>query len=144
MLPARRSRPAAVETYNRIGPVVQPEMIDVLPYLLVLGTSVWVYVDARNLGIHKTSGGGFFNMGPLGWCLSCLLLWAVAFPAYLLRRRKHLRAMSAPPLPDRAEPKDSDLMSQLGTLADLYSDGQLTEDEFRMRKRALVHRMQEQ
>ena len=123
---------------------MQPEMIDFLPYLLVLGSSVWVYVDARNLGIRKTRGGGFFNMGPLGWCLSCLLLWAVAFPAYMFQRRKHLRAVSAPPPPASTEPQEGDLMSQLGTLADLYSQGQLTEDEFRTRKRALVHRMQEQ
>ena len=53
-----------------------------LPYLVVLASSLWVLQDARSLGITRRTGAGFFNMGPISWFLSCLLLWAVAFPAY--------------------------------------------------------------
>jgi hypothetical protein len=45
--------------------------------LVVLGTSVWVLVDARHIGVKKGHITGFFNMGPMGWFFSCLLLWIV-------------------------------------------------------------------
>lgn len=75
-------------------------------WAIVIVSSIWVYFDARNLGIgakpkptiedlnredeaefgvddSKSSG-----MGPFGWALVSLLLWIVGFPAYLYARHK--------------------------------------------------------
>ena len=56
---------------------------------LVLGTSVWVFFDARSIGIQRGQMSGFFNMGPTGWAFSCLLLWVLAFPVYLTKRAEY-------------------------------------------------------
>ena len=117
-------------------------MIDLLPALVVLGTSVWVLVDARRRGITKGKIKGFFNMGPAGWFFSCLLMWIVAFPAYLVKRRTLGQVAVEDGQPSGVQ--GTDLISQLGALADRYSQGLLTEEEFQAKKKALVHRMLEQ
>lgn len=117
-------------------------MIDLLPPLVVLGTSVWVLVDARRRGMTKGKVKGFFNMGPAGWFLSCLLLWIVAFPAYLVKRRTYGQVAAADGQSGGIQ--GTDLISQLDALAERYSQGFLTEEEFQARKKALVHRMLEQ
>ena len=117
-------------------------VINLLPYLVVLASSLWVLQDARSLGIARRKGPGFFNMGPLSWFACCLLLWAVAFPAYLITRRRYKRAASAAPA---AGPhQESDLISQLGALADLHSQGAVTDEEFQAKKKSLVREMLEQ
>lgn len=118
-------------------------MINLLPYLVVLASSLWVFQDARNLGITRRTGPGFFNMGPLSWFVSCLLLWAVAFPAYLVTRRRYKRAASATAPAGRIH-QETDLISQLGALADLHSQGVLTDEEFQAKKKDLVRGMLEQ
>lgn len=62
--------------------------------LLILTTSVWVLIDASVLGVRKGLVKGFFDMGPVGWFLVCLLLWIIGFPAYLAMRGK-LKAAAA-------------------------------------------------
>jgi hypothetical protein len=58
--------------------------------LTVLFTSVWVFLDARKLGLRKDPNlKSFTNMGPVGWALGCLLFWIIVFPIYLIERRKH-------------------------------------------------------
>jgi hypothetical protein len=117
-------------------------MINLLPPLVVLGTSVLVLLDSRTIGIAKGQVNGFFNMGPTGWFFSCLLCWIVAFPAYLVVRRAHKRATTTGrPIGSN---QGMDLTAQLGALADLYSQGLLTEEEFQAQKKQLVHRMLEQ
>ncbi len=122
-------------------------MIELLPLSIVCGTSLWVLIDARSIGIKKGTTRGFFNMGPIGWFFACLLCWIAAFPAYLVKRREHTRAaltaVSASE-PVTAEPSHADFMSQLGALADRSSQGLLTDEEFQAQKKALVHRMLEQ
>ena len=124
-------------------------ILEILPYLLVFGSSAWVLYDARNLGIRRNPQQSFFSLGPTGWFIWCILLWAVAFPAYLMRRRRRLREIAAAtdaPAPERVQgpPIESlEPMAQLAALADELSDGLITEDEFQERKRALVRRMQE-
>ena len=119
--------------------------LNLLPSLIVLVTSVWVLVDSRAIGVAKGQIKGFFNMGPTGWFISCLLCWIVAFPAYLVKRREYQRAAVAAVT---AGPVDSgqelDLMSQLGALADHYSQGRLTEADFQAKKKQLVQRMLDQ
>jgi hypothetical protein len=114
-------------------------MIDLLTLFLVFGTSVWVLVDARTLGIEKGQIKGFFNMGPTGWFFSCLLCWIVAFPAYLVKRHEYKRVTASGRQSGRRH--EVDLMAELGTLADLYSQGLLTEGEFQAKKKQLVDRM---
>ncbi len=55
-------------------------------------SATWVFVDARRRGVRRGLVAGFFDMGPVGWSASVLLLWVVAFPLYL-RRRSALRAL---------------------------------------------------
>lgn len=54
--------------------------------LIIIGTSIWVFVDAKKIGIKKGQVKGLFNMAPVGWLFACLLLWIVAFPVYLVKR----------------------------------------------------------
>ena len=92
--------------------------------------------------MRKSKTKGFFNMGPAGWFFSCLLLWVVAFPAYLVKRRTYRQMAAAGG--QSLDIQGTDLISQLGALADRYSQGLVTEEEFQAKKKALVHRMLEQ
>jgi len=49
---------------------------------IVVGTSIWVAVDAHH---NKIGSGG------VGWFFGCILLWIVVFPTYLFSRAKTLR-----------------------------------------------------
>ena len=113
-------------------------MIDLLPFTVVFGTSVWVLIDSRNIGIKKGSTTGFFNMGPTGWFLACLLCWIAAFPVYLIKRREHLLAVASGGQSDST--RDTDFVSQLGALTDQSARGVLTADEFRTQRLALASR----
>ena len=78
-------------------------LLTVAVFLLVLGSSVWVLVDGFNLGIKAPAAEpgrkqGFLDSGPVGLFFACLLLWIVGFPAYLVKRRKHLAQVPASPL----------------------------------------------
>ncbi len=66
--------------------------MDMLIFLLVIGTSVWVLFDAKALGVKKGQISGIANMGPTAWFFGCLLLWIVAFPLYLTKRDDFKRA----------------------------------------------------
>ena len=54
--------------------------------LVVIGSSIWVYFDAKSIGVRKGLEKGFFDMGPSGWAAASLLLWIFVFPAYLAKR----------------------------------------------------------
>jgi hypothetical protein len=116
-------------------------LIIFLPHLVVLASSLWVLQDARSLGITRRMGTGFFNMGPVNWFLSCLLLWAVAFPAYIVTRRRSMRPTATPAA---GIPRKRDLISQLAALVDLHSQGVVTDEEFQAKKKAVVREMLEQ
>jgi hypothetical protein len=121
-------------------------MIDLLPFSVVFGTSVWVLIDSRNIGIKKGSTTGFFNMGPTGWFVACLLCWIAAFPVYLIKRREHLLMVASGEQSDSIHggTHDTDFVSQLGTLTDQTERGALTADEFRTQRLALASRALEQ
>ncbi len=57
--------------------------------LVILGTSIWVFFDARAIGVKKGMVKGLADMGPWAWFFVCLLLWIVGFPAYLAMRGKY-------------------------------------------------------
>ena len=59
--------------------------------IIVIATSIWVAVDAITIGVKKGQIKGFFDMGPVGWFFSCLLIWIIAFPCYLSERSEYKR-----------------------------------------------------
>ena len=60
--------------------------MEMLLPIIVVGTSIWVAVDASTIGVKKGQLTGVANMGPAGWFFVCLLLWIVGFPFYLAKR----------------------------------------------------------
>jgi hypothetical protein len=64
--------------------------------LLVIGTTIWVAIDAHQLGVQRGKlGGGSLDMSATSWTVCCLLLWIVAFPCYLVARGKY-RVLQTP------------------------------------------------
>jgi hypothetical protein len=57
--------------------------------LVILGTSIWVFFDARAIGVKKGLVKGVVVMGPWGWFFVTLFLWIIGFPAYLAMRGKY-------------------------------------------------------
>jgi len=57
-----------------------------LMLLVVVGTSIWVFFDARAIGVKKGQVKGLADMGPTGWFFVTLLLWIIGFPLYLANR----------------------------------------------------------
>lgn len=66
-----------------------------LIWLVVIGTSIWVAVDASTLGARKGTVKGLGDMSAAGWFFACLLLWIIAFPMYLATRPKLVEAKTA-------------------------------------------------
>ena len=58
----------------------------VIVFLIVVGTAIWVWFDARTIGAHKGLVKGVADMGPFAWFLCTLFLWIIAFPVYLAKR----------------------------------------------------------
>jgi|SRR5580704_4103315 hypothetical protein len=107
-----------------------------LGFVIVVGTSVGVLIDALTLGVRKGMIKGFFDMGPAGWFFSNLGLWIVAFPAYLVKRDEYKRVIA----PGKAPQGDSPL-DQVERLAALKTRGLVTEEEFETKKRELLSRI---
>ena len=63
-------------------------------WLLVIGSSIWVFFDANTIGVKKGQVSGIADMSPVGWLAGCLLLWIVAFPLYLSKRSEFQRINS--------------------------------------------------
>jgi hypothetical protein len=71
-------------------------MLGIVILLVVVATSLWVVIDASNLGAKKGKlGGGFLDMGPVSWLVGCLLLWIICFPCYLVARPRLIAARAA-------------------------------------------------
>jgi len=68
-------------------------------FLAVIGTSIWVLIDAKAIGVRKGLIHGLGDMGPWGWFFGCLLLWIVGFPLYLAKRNEFKKASSAASIP---------------------------------------------
>jgi len=72
------------------------DTLTTLAWLTVIFSSIFVYFDAKRIGVKKVAGTkGVTNMGPLGWAICTLLLWIVIFPLYLIKRpglRKRFQA----------------------------------------------------
>ena len=63
-----------------------------VPLALVVVTDLWVYADARlRQGTGREPGvqvGSLRIESPEAWAIVCLVLFVVAFPAYVIARRR--------------------------------------------------------
>jgi hypothetical protein len=104
--------------------------------LVVVGTSIWVLIDAKSIGVEKGKIKGVANMGPWGWFFSCLLLWIIAFPLYLGNRGKFKQIDST----GQAKSGD-DPIALLEKLKKLRDKGTISESEFEKGKRILLEKL---
>jgi hypothetical protein len=102
-------------------------------YLIVIGTSIWVVVDAKTIGVKKGQIKGMGNMGPWAWFIVCLFLWIVGFPFYLAKRGEFKRVNSG-----QSNSVSDDSLSQIEKLAEMKEKGILTAEEFDGKKRELL------
>ena len=59
--------------------------VPALPAFMVIGTALWVYFDAKRLGLSRYRTG---LLNPEVATIGCLGLWIIAFPWYLSARHK--------------------------------------------------------
>src|SRR3954462_466244 len=64
-------------------------------FILVVGTSVWVILDANSHGIRNDYKVTWYRGGPVKWGLGCLLLWIPIFPTYVRARKNLIRSADA-------------------------------------------------
>lgn len=74
--------------------------ISTFMWLLVIGSSIWVFFDATTIGVKKGQVSGVADMSPVGWFFACLLLWIIGFPLYLSKRSEFKRINSRNELPN--------------------------------------------
>jgi len=118
--------------------------------LIVIGTSIWVFFDAKSIGIKKSNekaqaGKVQTDMGPTGWAICCLLLWIIAFPIYLFKRPGYKKrfqvagvSTSAIPVPVTTSSQSQDFDQQLRRLSKLKEDGIISTEEFDQKKKSLL------
>jgi hypothetical protein len=62
---------------------------------IVIGTTIWVGVDAstlmKNLTPSERMSVNTSANSPTMWVICCLLLWIVAFPWYIAVRKKYVK-----------------------------------------------------
>ena len=71
-------------------------------WLVIIGTSIWVAIDASNIGARKGLVKGVAHMGPAGWFFCSLLIWIVGFPVYLAKRSEIKAAVAGSNIPTSA------------------------------------------
>jgi hypothetical protein len=111
----------------------------------IVGTSFWVYFDAKWLGVYRTGEPCrilqlSLDMEPVDWLISCVLLWVVAFPAYLVKRPQfmkkfHKTRLNSPPPP--IEPVEY-FYDQLRNLSKLRQEGVITDQEFNLKRKEVL------
>ena len=111
--------------------------------IIVIGSSIWVYSDAKSIGVKKGQLKGVCDMGPVGWFWACLGIWIVGFPMYLSSRAemKRINGKGGPPVVPPAPAASTgapDFEEQLIKLARLKDSGVLTEAEFNAKKKAIL------
>lgn len=62
-----------------------------LMWIVVIASSIWVFIDAKQIGIRKGQMPGLFDADPVLWAAATFLLWIVVFPAYLVKRGEYKR-----------------------------------------------------
>lgn len=59
-----------------------------LTVLVVIGTTIWVAIDASGRDFSALDGKWALARSWVGWTVGCLLLWIVVFPIYLSQRAR--------------------------------------------------------
>jgi hypothetical protein len=73
-------------------------------FFIVVSTSVWVLIDANQLEVKRGRlEGGFLDRGRFGGFFAGLLLWILAFPAYLIKRSEYVKLKNSKKCPYCAE-----------------------------------------
>ncbi|MBS1983799.1 MAG: hypothetical protein JST16_06480 [Bdellovibrionales bacterium] len=62
--------------------------------IVVILSSIIVYIDAKKLGVKKGLVPDGLDAGPFGWALGVLFLWIIVLPMYLFKRSKYVAAQS--------------------------------------------------
>jgi Short C-terminal domain len=113
--------------------------------LIVIVSAIFVYFDAKQIGVHKGLVDGFFDMGVGAWTTVTLLFWIIGFPAYLVKRGslKEASARERAVNDSAAAAVSSSGISSfniasLEKLADLRDRGVLTTEEFEKKKKELL------
>jgi hypothetical protein len=120
-----------------------------LMLLIVIGTSIWVALDAGAIGVRRGQIQGLADMGPGGWFAACLLIWIIAFPLYLSRRGQYRSINSVGASTDHLAPHriqathapTTDPIDQIRRLSELHDCGAVTDDEYNRSKDALLRRI---
>ena len=66
-------------------------MSTLISLLLPLGVAIFVYYDAKSLGVKRGQPPGFLASSPTGWAIGCFLLLIVVLPIYLIKRVQYKR-----------------------------------------------------
>lgn len=110
--------------------------MDAFIWIVIIGTSIWVLIDAKTIGVKKGQIEGMGNMGPVAWFFVCLLFWIVGFPFYLAKRGEFKRVNSVQQEPTGM---NDDSITQIERLASMKEKGILTDDEFNQKKQELLN-----
>lgn len=114
----------------------------IIPIIVIL-TSIWVFIDAKKIGVQKGQIEGMGNLNPIGWLVACLMLWIVSFPFYLAKRGEYKRINSSKAqkatIVSTQAIASGDLLTQLDKLAQLRDRGVLTDEEFNVQKQKLLN-----
>ncbi len=70
-------------------------IVVLLVWLVVIGTSIWVLVDARSIGVERGQLKGLAYMTPLEWFGCCLTIWPIGVLFYLAKREELKRISAA-------------------------------------------------
>lgn len=84
--------------------------------LVVIGSTLWMYLDSRKLRYDKRDVAGLAAMSPGGWLFAGLFLWLLAFPLYLASRGKLRTAGEARLAQLTAEGKTPERLSFAGPM----------------------------
>jgi len=93
-------------------------------WAIVIGSSVWVAYDSQSNKITVDNKPYSLNNGALAWFLSCILLWIIIFPYYLVKRPKVLQQRQRER--DKTRVQEAPKMQEMGQ--NLTKDGQNQQD----------------
>ena len=118
--------------------IIAAERVPLMWFMwVVLGTSLWVLIDANSIGVKKGQVSGIADMGPGGWFFACLLLWIVGFPMYLVNREKFKAANAGTAA---VAIVGGSTAVEIERLVELRKSGVLTDEEFQAQKAKVLAR----
>jgi len=92
-------------------------MLNVVIVAIIVGTAIWVYLDATKNKIGKVKeAGGMFNMSAGAWSVVTLLLWIIGFPAYLIKRGALIERAKENPIEVKGRGGKTAVLSIIGGL----------------------------